>query len=166
MNNRKYIICLSWIPSILVMIIIFSFSAKVADDSNKTSGGITGKVISVIEYFTGEAIEEDSAVYEQIHHIIRKTGHFLEYMALGCTLVLPFKGMFVKKYYIFILSQLLSTVYACTDEFHQLFVEGRSGSIKDVAIDSIGALAGVCLGFALWYFVEKCVILRKKCDNQ
>jgi VanZ family protein len=30
--------------------------------------------------------------------------------------------------------------YACTDEFHQLFVPGRAGLITDVLIDSIGAV--------------------------
>ena len=39
----------------------------------------------------------------------------------------------------------LSILYSCTDEFHQLFINGRSGSIKDVLIDSIGILIGTYL---------------------
>lgn len=34
---------------------------------------------------------------------------------------------------------LLTVAYAATDEFHQTFVSGRSGSPTDVAIDSAGA---------------------------
>ena len=34
-------------------------------------------------------------------------------------------------------------LYAVTDEVHQLFVEGRHGAPLDVAIDTVGALAGV-----------------------
>ncbi len=38
----------------------------------------------------------------------------------------------------------ISLLYACTDEFHQTFVDGRRGTPVDVAIDSIGiAIAAV-----------------------
>ncbi|MDB6022709.1 MAG: putative rane protein [Pedosphaera sp.] len=37
--------------------------------------------------------------------------------------------------------------YAATDEFHQTFVPTREGCVRDVMIDSSGALAGL---FALW----------------
>ena len=36
-------------------------------------------------------------------------------------------------------------LYAASDEFHQLFVPGRSGQITDVLIDSGGLLAGILL---------------------
>ena len=37
---------------------------------------------------------------------------------------------------------VIAFAYACTDEYHQHFVEGRHGSPIDVLIDSIG-IAGV-----------------------
>lgn len=37
-------------------------------------------------------------------------------------------------------------LYAISDEIHQEFVPGREGSPLDVAIDSIGVVAGVYLG--------------------
>ena len=36
-------------------------------------------------------------------------------------------------------------LYACTDEIHQLFIEGRSGEIRDILVDSTGALIGMVL---------------------
>ena len=42
-----------------------------------------------------------------------------------------------------VLPWLIAAGYAATDEFHQLFVPGRSGQISDVLLDSAGALAGV-----------------------
>ena len=39
-----------------------------------------------------------------------------------------------------IASFVLTFGYACTDEFHQLFVPGRAGRFTDVLIDSSGAL--------------------------
>ncbi len=38
---------------------------------------------------------------------------------------------------------LLSVAYACTDEFHQSFVPGRSAQFSDVLVDSTGVLLAV-----------------------
>ncbi len=45
------------------------------------------------------------------------------------------------------LAAILAVLYAMTDEYHQTFIAGRHGSFVDVAIDSVGALAGLLL---LW----------------
>jgi len=157
-SNYKSV--LSWLPSILVMIIIFSFSSSVADDSSRTSLGLTERVIYVIEHIADISIEEGSVAYNTVHHIVRKAGHFLEFMALGCTFVLPYSLIIKRKWLVFILSEMSSVFYACTDEFHQLFVEGRSGNLKDVGIDSTGALVGVCTGFIIWFILG--IICRRR----
>ena len=36
----------------------------------------------------------------------------------------------------------LALAYGCTDEYHQLFVEGRSCDAMDLIADSIGGLIG------------------------
>jgi len=41
-----------------------------------------------------------------------------------------------------IMAALFCVIYAATDEFHQYFIEGRSGEFKDVCIDGIGAVLG------------------------
>ena len=51
------------------------------------------------------------------------------------------------------LAAFLTMLYACSDEFHQLFVAGRSGRISDVLIDSAGAV----LGMAAFMLVESIV---------
>jgi len=50
---------------------------------------------------------------------------------------------------VFLISWALTTLYAASDEFHQLFVPGRSGEIRDVCIDSVGAIAGVLIGILI-----------------
>ena len=35
--------------------------------------------------------------------------------------------------------------YACSDEFHQLFVLGRDGNLIDVTIDSIGSTFAILI---------------------
>ena len=40
-------------------------------------------------------------------------------------------------------------IYACTDEFHQLFIAGRSGEFMDVMIDTMGVLNGALLALLI-----------------
>ena len=49
----------------------------------------------------------------------------------------------LKLYEVIVYSILLCIIYACSDEFHQTFIQGRSGEIRDVIIDTLGALTGV-----------------------
>ena len=44
---------------------------------------------------------------------------------------------------------VLSFLYACLDEFHQLFVAGRCGQPFDVGVDTSGALVAVVVAFAI-----------------
>ena len=51
----------------------------------------------------------------------------------------------------------IAALYAAADEFHQLFVPGRSGQVSDVMLDSAGALAGLLI-LAL---VRKIIVRRR-----
>lgn len=48
------------------------------------------------------------------------------------------------------LAFILTCIYALSDEFHQLFVPGRAFELLDIALDSLGALAGALL----WHFTH------------
>ena len=41
---------------------------------------------------------------------------------------------------------LVAVLYACSDEWHQTFVPGREGTLRDVAIDALGAV-WACIWF-------------------
>ena len=47
------------------------------------------------------------------------------------------------------------SIYAVTDELHQYFVPGRSCQVKDVMIDSSGALTGICLCMLACFVLKK-----------
>lgn len=53
---------------------------------------------------------------------------------------------------------LISIVYGIFDEFHQLFVQGRSSDIRDVLLDSVGSLISIS-----FYFII--ISLRKPYKN-
>ena len=80
--------------------------------------------------------------------ILRKLAHITEYAILFFLFWrgLDQSGSFSKKKRL-LAAFILTVLYAVTDEYHQTFVSGRSGAVRDVAIDTAGALAGLILGF-------------------
>ena len=73
--------------------------------------------------------------------LLRKTAHVAEFAVLGALLVRALRRDLP--------AFVLGVVYAASDELHQTFVPGRSGSVQDVALDAVGVLAGV-VAFRLW----------------
>ncbi len=71
-----------------------------------------------------------------------KPGHFTAY-AILCTLL--FRALrYSCRPWVFhwapLIALAMASAYAATDEFHQLFVPGRHGEVRDWAIDTLGAL--------------------------
>ena len=58
---------------------------------------------------------------------------------------------FIHKQNPLIKSFIFTVLYACSDDFHQLFIPGRAGQIRDVCIDSTGAL----IMLLIIYFILK-----------
>ena len=67
--------------------------------------------------------------------VLRKLAHLTEYAILGALLLRATRRPS--------LALALAALYAASDEVHQHFVEGRHGAPLDVAIDTLGALAGI-----------------------
>ena len=58
-----------------------------------------------------------------------------------------------------ITSTITGAFYATTDELHQFFMDGRSASIIDIGIDTLGVITGVWLFLCLLKLIS---IIRKK----
>lgn len=133
----KLVLLLLW------MSVIFDFSAQPAIQSNQVSGGVSKMIYDFIKMFYPSlkmSLFHFSRVYVPL---IRKTAHFVEYLILGVLVYVNIKEWFNSRYTI--ISILTCLVYALSDEGHQLFVAGRSGSIKDVIIDLSGSITGILL---------------------
>lgn len=133
---------LSWTLLISWMVLIFYLSHQPATQSNGLSTGITKKVIETVEMIASN-LDID---IRSFNHIIRKNEHLFAYLILG---ILVSNGVMsnqpVSKKNI-MLALFICVLYAISDEVHQLFIPGRSGQIKDVFIDSAGAVVGI-LGY-------------------
>jgi VanZ family protein len=134
MKRKKLI---SWIAVILWMVMIFSLSAQSAASSNQLSKGITGIIVEMIENLMDIDVE-----ISEINHFVRKNAHFFAYLILG-VLVTNALRFHTSGFKLIILAGLICAGYAISDEIHQMFVPGRGPQLKDVIIDSGGALAGI-----------------------
>ena len=61
---------------------------------------------------------------------------------------------------VIIIPIVVAFVYACSDEFHQLFIDGRSSEFTDVLIDTCGAILGVLIINLIFKIIKK---KNKKC---
>lgn len=87
-----------------------------------------------------------------IHFIVRKAAHVSEYAILALFSLRAALSMTDLKRPISIVSTGIGVaclLVAATDEFHQTFVASRRPSLRDIMIDSGGALLGLLLGAVL-----------------
>ena len=143
MTKRNYAF---GILAILWMIVIFSFSARTSDVSTNDSNRIglfIGKTFT--PGFNEWSKEEQMSFAQKIDHPIRKTAHAMEYAILGALVTGAYCTRKRKTVSCIGIPWAISTVYAASDEFHQLFVPGRSGQVSDVILDSTGVIVGVLL---------------------
>lgn len=73
--------------------------------------------------------------------ILRKGAHITEFAVLFLLLLRAMLAAGFQNKKALILSALFAIFYAALDEWHQTFVFGRDGNIKDVGIDTLGILA-------------------------
>lgn len=99
--------------------------------------------MGVIFFFSSRMRVSVSSEYV-LNFIFFKTLHILEYAVLFalsyrafCTTVSGRSATLNAFIYAF----LLSVVYAASDEIHQMFVQTREGTVRDVIIDALGALS-------------------------
>ena len=130
------------------MAVIFMLSQQ----SASISSGQSGVFVEQLRHIA------PSVDQQLLTFLVRKGAHIFAYFVLG---ILTFNALWrvdlskFKLNYPVGLSIIVCALYAVSDEFHQLFVSGRSGEIRDIIIDSCAATVGV---FIISIFVR---ILQK-----
>lgn len=135
-----------WIPALIWMGIIFYLSHQDASDSSALSSGFT----QVLLDFLNKTIEQLNM--DLLHHLVRKGAHFSAYLILGLLVSHALESGKRKASFV---TFLICVLYASSDEFHQIFIPGRSGQLSDVLLDSFGSLTGIALYLRLFYETRK-----------
>ena len=146
----------SWLFVIIWMGVIFMFSSMNGEESTDLSdSGIRDVVSSAVSVTNEMGLTHDDGNQKYfiekmviyLNYPVRKCAHMFEYFVLA---ILVFNAFCVSgvdsKYVIGFVF-----IYACTDEFHQMFT-GRTAMFADVLIDTLGGYLGILF----------CRLLRKK----
>ena len=138
---------LSFLPAILMMYVIYSFSAQTGEVSGQLSYKISYKIVETKNQLLNEnkSSAELAVSADTIHFYVRKAGHMAEYFLLAVAISFPLYVYGVRGIWLVILAGIICVGFAGLDEYHQSFVADRGPSLRDVGIDSIGALIGILM---------------------
>ena len=139
------------------MAVIFFFSAESGEESGSRSADVTDAILKITHpNLDSLPREEQQSIEASVHHLVRKTAHFLEYAFLAflttCLLLWlkHFSVFRIRPRQVWVFPAALGLLYAISDEVHQIFSH-RGARVTDVLIDFAGTLFGVCMAHvAAW----------------
>ena len=149
MNIKKILI---WIPAIIMAMLIFGFSKQDGEEST----GLSYKAADIILTVCDKAGIVDyndnnrASMIESVQFPIRKAAHMTEYAVLSVLIMLALIVDGLKGTRLPVISAIIATVFAATDEFHQRFVPGRYGCLRDVLIDAAGSIIGLMIAYVIY----------------
>jgi VanZ family protein len=140
----------TWLP-VLAFAMVFVVESTSYCGADRTSAPLQRLAEAIFGYGVG-------LHWELIHHLIRKTGHFMGY---GVFCLVCFRGFWIelkcaasrlaRQLRAHGLAILTTFLVASADEIHQRFVPNRAGQFSDVLLDTCG---GVALGLVLFLAMQ------------
>jgi VanZ family protein len=112
----------------------------IAMESFFGSSGTTGLLLeSTLTWLFGEV---DPVIFDRLHFVLRKGGHFLGYGIFGYLWFRAFSATFPNGARITWAGLAIACTFliASLDEWHQSFSPARTGHFGDVVLDTAGAL--------------------------
>jgi len=140
----KWLRLLIWIVVIVLLAAIFLLSDQPASQSGALSKKIARNTIHLYEAITQKEIS-----LAQWNRMLRKGAHFSLYCILAFFIMTLCKFNRIATRTSIIITMIVGISYAIFDELHQLFVDGRGASIKDVGIDSLGIGLGIVIAYLI-----------------
>lgn len=164
--NKKRIITIIVLSLLIILWVFIIYKLSSMNDKNSN-----GKSSSIITIFIEDALDitnkygitnshPDEVKLEKVGVLLntplRKVMHAFVYFVLSFLTILMMNITFKNKRFVlsFIITVLLIIALASLDEYHQTFVVGRTGQLKDVLIDSIGGICGIIF-YGTYYLVYK-----------
>lgn len=131
------------LPLIVWMGVIYSLSTD-AGGATHTNSGLDSLLVRFFPFLDRVLTWPER---DAIHYYVRKAAHVTEYAVLGILALRALRGSVrgMPSRTLWGMAWLLATAYAATDEFHQVFVPGRTPKVMDVMLDSAGAIIGIGL---------------------
>lgn len=130
-----------------MMCVIYSFSAQTGEVSGALSYKVSYEIVETKNEILDSAKSPDQLSQEAsgIEFYVRKAAHMTEYCLLAISISFPLYVYGVRGIWLMLLAGFVCVGFAGLDEYHQSFVDARGPSVRDVGIDSCGALIGILL---------------------
>lgn len=145
---------ISLISLLLWMGLIFYLSGQNADESSGLSNGFTSSFIRL--FFPDISEETLYSLSLELQFAVRKGAHFTAYATLGflsfLSVVTYTRLSLAARTSV---SLIIGLLYSVSDEYHQTFIDGRSGELRDVCIDFSGVLLAVAVCRLILYLRHK-----------
>ena len=141
-----------WFPALCFALLIFYFSSIPGDEIGYSYDRVASTIQMMATTPTSKPVPSSTlsatpaptTLFPGIPLLAKvdwlKVSHGIGYFCLGLTILfaLPASSRWSPS-----LAFVLSSLYSVSDEFHQLFVPGRSALVRDILIDTLAALGGV-----------------------
>ena len=135
----------AWWPAV-VWTVLITFESTDFFSSRNTSG----MLYTILTRLFGEINLHDFLVF---HHYLRKTGHVVGYGMLSLLLLRGWRATLGRVHTLLLRAALLSWLgtafIAGRDEWHQSYIPSRTGTIWDVALDTVAGVAFLVVAY-LW----------------
>jgi VanZ family protein len=130
----------------VVWTVLITFESTDFFSSRNTSG----MLYTILTRLFGEINLHDFLVF---HHYLRKTGHVVGYGMLSLLLLRGWRATLGRVHTLLLRAALLSWLgtafIAGMDEWHQSYIPSRTGTIWDVALDTVAGVAFLVVAY-LW----------------
>ena len=131
-------------------------------------------VMSAIFFFSSQRQKQSERLsYKQsrqpfmlfAQRLARKSAHVFIFTVLGFLLRICLESWFSGKKHLLLSAFLIGAVYAVSDEVHQLFVPGRTGSVQDILLDCGGVILGVIIAAGIIRLFIRCIPAGEPAGN-
>lgn len=146
MNQRKRAALIFGILAVAWLGVLFYFSGQSGVESGSLSLKLAKKIL---QWFP-----EIPLALDDFHHILRKLAHMgifgVQGLFTGLCLMNAMRPGAGAPW-----AAISCFIMAAANEYHQTFIDGRSGEVRDVLIDSAGALLGIFAAALLIYIARR-----------
>ncbi len=156
-SSNSRLVRRAWIPALLWLAVIAWESTAFAKSDNTSS-----LLLPIVRFFYSQIT---LAQFDLLHSALRKFGHFFGYAMLSLlmlrawwtTLSLPRSATRLPGLRAMLrawsaraalIAWLCAVAVAALDEWHQVFIPGRTGTVRDVVLDSMAAACVQLLAIA------------------
>lgn len=140
-GKKTYAAVISWLLVLAWAVFIFAMSANTGSN---LSGG-TDLVSMIFRWLKSVQAQ----LLPSGADVVNPAAHFCEYLIFGALLANAWRQRLSLPWAVWA-AVLCASLYAVTDEIHQLFVPGRTADPMDWLVDTCGAALGALIAYAVF----------------